>query len=223
MNQTQLWGFIEEAFNYDYGGITAFQNDDDLNILVNGVSIWPKGGRSYRKIKSQQTHAVNTEYIFNRAKGLRISLVDYDPQNADDSLGSNFQAPNLLDEPRDFEDVFITHTKSLYEITYRIQPLNYGPAAGSGSPQGAQVGIAPQSPIHARVQPQFTIAMVLGEYRFHPFQNNWHIGWIERDGAGLRWRNKAGAKWRLTPDLANKRLRTGPDTPTTRRAGASSN
>ncbi len=60
-----------------------------------------------------------------------------------------------------------------------------------------------------------TMAMVLGEYRLSPYQNDWHIGWIENDGAGgLRWRNKAGAKWRVTPDFANKRLKAeGNDNP----------
>jgi len=210
----QVWSYIEETFNCQNCQFGTHVGDD-LNILVNGVSIWPDGGRSHRTTKARQTHDVHTEYLFNRAKGLKIGLVEYDSVSGDDSLGSNYQAPNLLDQPRRFERLFIKHTpsRSLYEITYRIEPLNYGPAAGSGSPQGAQAGIAPQPPIQARVQPQFTIAMVLGEYRYNPFQNNWHIGWIEQDGAGLRWRNKAGAKWRLTPDLANKRLLTGTDNP----------
>jgi len=50
--------------------------------------------------------------------------------------------------------------------------------------------------------------MVLGEYQHNPVQNGWHIGWIEQVGAGLRWRNKAGANWPLTLDLANKQLLT---------------
>lgn len=60
---------------------------------------------------------------------------------------------------------------------------------------------------------QITVPMVLGEYRYSPYQNGWHIGWIEQDSAGLLWRNQAGARWRLTPDFANKQLRTETDNP----------
>jgi hypothetical protein len=47
--------------------------------------------------------------------------------------------------------------------------------------------------------------MVPGDYQHNPVQNNWHIGSIKTDGTGLRWTNKAGASWRLIPDLANQR------------------
>ncbi len=56
-----------------------------------------------------------------------------------------------------------------------------------------------------------------GEYRHEPVQNDWHIGRLSRetvDGSHvLRWTNKAGVSWVLTPDLAGGALRTGPDCP----------
>jgi hypothetical protein len=50
------------------------------------------------------------------------------------------------------------------------------------------------------------VDMALGAYQHNPVQNDWHIGLITQDSAGLRWTNKAGVSWRLTPDLANQRL-----------------
>jgi hypothetical protein len=58
-----------------------------------------------------------------------------------------------------------------------------------------------------------TVDMVLGAYQHNPVQNDWHIGSIVQDSAGLRWTNKAGVSWRLEPDLANQRLLTSPDNP----------
>ena len=70
-----------------------------------------------------------------------------------------------------------------------------------------------QVQVQAPAQPQLTVAMVPGSYRHNPVQNDWHMGSIVPDGAGFRWTNKAGASWYLTPDLANQRLKTGPDNP----------
>ena len=56
--------------------------------------------------------------------------------------------------------------------------------------------------------------MVLGTYRTKTVQNDWHIGWIERDKAGdLWWTNMGRARWRLIPELSNKRLLTRADNP----------
>jgi TonB family protein len=56
-----------------------------------------------------------------------------------------------------------------------------------------------------------TIDMLTGSYRRDPVENPWHHGRIDKDP--LRWTNNAGVSWRLTPDLANGRLLTGPDNP----------
>ncbi len=97
----------------------------------------------------------------------------------------------------------------------------------SGSPgvmdqQLKQLGLVPNfasvqsaAPVQVKPQvlPQITVAMVPGVYRHEPMQNDWHMGSIVPDGDRLRWTNKAGASWGLTPDLANQRLLTGPDNP----------
>jgi hypothetical protein len=71
-----------------------------------------------------------------------------------------------------------------------------------------------QPQVMPRGLPQITAAMVPGSYRHNPVQNDWHMGSIVPDGAGLRWTNKAGASWHLTPDLPNQRLLAiGPDNP----------
>ncbi|MFK7767938.1 MAG: hypothetical protein AB8B55_12010 [Mariniblastus sp.] len=60
-------------------------------------------------------------------------------------------------------------------------------------------------------------AAVVGIYRRSPVENGWHDGKIEVVNAGgkrrLQWINKAGVKWDLVPDLANKILKTGPTNP----------
>ena len=75
---------------------------------------------------------------------------------------------------------------------------------------GTYLRVKTQQP---KVVPALTVAMVSGGYRHQPVQNNWHVGTIVRDGAGFRWTNKAGASWRLIPDLPNKRLLTETDNP----------
>ncbi|HUS93243.1 MAG TPA: hypothetical protein VM695_15400, partial [Phycisphaerae bacterium] len=59
-----------------------------------------------------------------------------------------------------------------------------------------------------------------GAYRHEPVENDWHVGTIQPEPAAgkdttpaLRWRNKAGMSWRLTPDLAEGVLRTGEENP----------
>lgn len=80
-------------------------------------------------------------------------------------------------------------------------------------PAQPQVREPVQPQVMPQVIPQITMAMVSGAYRHNPVQNNWHMGFIVPDGAGLRWTNKAGASWHLIPDLVNQRLQTGPDNP----------
>jgi hypothetical protein len=59
-------------------------------------------------------------------------------------------------------------------------------------------------------------ADVVGEYRHDPVENDWHVGALKpepREKGKLRWTNKAGKSWLLTPDLVNGVLKTGPDCP----------
>ena len=63
-----------------------------------------------------------------------------------------------------------------------------------------------------------TVESLVGKYRHEPMQNDWHEGEIaaatdDQGNPVLRWTNKAGVSWLLTPDLAEGVLRTGPDNP----------
>jgi len=95
---------------------------------------------------------------------------------------------------------------SIGTMDAKLKQLGLAPNFASVPPQ-----VSPQA--SPQVQPKITEAMVPGAYRHNPVQNDWHTGSIVPDGAGLRWTNKAGASWHLTPDLANQRLLTGPDNP----------
>ncbi|PLX40474.1 MAG: hypothetical protein C0605_06405 [Hyphomicrobiales bacterium] len=110
----------ELAFNQIYG-----ESPDQLDIHVNGVSVWPNGGRDWRSIKSQQTRAVNTEYIFPRRQGLALRLVEYDSGSADDTLGWVFLDTYDIVKPMRFEDVvaYSKAERSFYLITFRVEPL----------------------------------------------------------------------------------------------------
>ena len=57
-------------------------------------------------------------------------------------------------------------------------------------------------------------AAVLGSYQRNPVENDWHKGRITAGANNtLVWTNAAGISWKLTPDMANKSLRTGADNP----------
>ncbi|MFK7903073.1 MAG: hypothetical protein AB8B49_09565 [Nitratireductor sp.] len=121
----------EAIFNKVYG-----ESPDDLEIGVNGSSIFPNGGRSKgRKIRSQETLAVNKVAIFEAERGLDIHLIEYDYGSDDDSLGwfkwrmpaehgwlENFIKTNGV---LDFEGVLIADKSegSLYELNFKIEPF----------------------------------------------------------------------------------------------------
>lgn len=57
-------------------------------------------------------------------------------------------------------------------------------------------------------------AAMVGSYQRNPVENDWHKGQITAGANNtLIWTNAAGVSWKLTPDLANKTLRTGADNP----------
>ena len=61
------------------------------------------------------------------------------------------------------------------------------------------------------------ITDLIGDYRHEPVQNDWHVGTLKSETVNgkpaLRWTNKAGTSWVLTPDFAHGLLMTGPDCP----------
>jgi len=56
-----------------------------------------------------------------------------------------------------------------------------------------------------------SVASLAGRYQRDPVENGYHSGVIQT--GPLRWSNDAGRSWRLTPDVANGVLLTGPDNP----------
>lgn len=65
---------------------------------------------------------------------------------------------------------------------------------------------------------QLNVASIVGEYAVAKPENDFHCGTItlEKDETGgefLMWKNAAGVSWRLSPDLPNAVLNTGPDDP----------
>ncbi len=69
----------------------------------------------------------------------------------------------------------------------------------------------------AQIFERLELADLVGEYVHEPTENDWHVGEITVKGSGkrarMRWQNKAGVGWKLEPDLASSRLRTGSDNP----------
>ncbi|MFT5484717.1 MAG: hypothetical protein ACI9GW_003385 [Halieaceae bacterium] len=112
----------EGIFNEVYG-----ESPDDLEIRVNGVSVWPNGGRDHRTIKSQQVRRMNTDYIFERSKGLRVDLVEYDSGSDDDHLGGFNVNIGQLQKRERFVDVLVQDEDegSIYELTFTVEPLEW--------------------------------------------------------------------------------------------------
>lgn len=57
---------------------------------------------------------------------------------------------------------------------------------------------------------------LLHQFQRTPVQNDYHVGSISRipnSGGKLRWTNKTGVSWTLTPDYPNQVLRTEDDSP----------
>ena len=111
---------LQNAFNVIYG-----ESPDDLRINVNGVSIWPNGGRDSRKIKSQQTLGIATQTIFEKSKGLAIQLVEFDSGSPDDSLGWIGFTEEELAQTRSYKNILVRSDSegSLYELTFTVGPI----------------------------------------------------------------------------------------------------
>ncbi len=106
------------------------------------------------------------------------------------------------DNAADFSLVFtsanagtLTASGKAYTIRRRAAP-NAGPA------------------IPAPGETPLTVNSIVGSYQHDPVVNEWHRGRLSlNQNNTLTWTNGAGVSWTLTPDLANKSLRTGPDNP----------
>jgi hypothetical protein len=102
--------------------------DDQLEIRIDGTSVWPNGGNDWRHIGSGQTKDVRVEYLFRRGDDVRIDLIEYDSASDEDSLGSLTIPTTQLYDIEEYEGAYIQQTSegSLYEVTFTIEPL-YAP------------------------------------------------------------------------------------------------
>jgi hypothetical protein len=182
MTNQQADSFVELAFNKFYG-----ESPDQLEIRVNNVSVWPGGGRNHVKIKSQQVMTVNTEYIFERQKGLAIQLFEYDSGSGDDNLGwITLDTKNLVRQERYEEALIINKSEgSVYAITFRLEPL-YAKrqfANQSASGQGRRHSASPPRNIRKKVVGDYVSSTGGGV--------NWYRGQILSNGKAMWWANRA--------------------------------
>lgn len=130
--------FVELAFDKIYG-----TSPDQLEIQINGISVWPNGGRDWRNITSQESLPVNIEYIFPRTRNATIELREYDSGSADDSLGTLELDTSEVYRPERYEEVVIKNEDEgcLYHITLKVEPLEWRPDTDAlpSSVHGAQM------------------------------------------------------------------------------------
>lgn len=105
--------------------------DDNLEIEINGSSVWPNGGNDHRDISKGETKPVGVTFLFDRTKGIDIGLIEYDYASADDDMGHlKFTTDNLqLTESYDQAFIMEKDEGSLYSVDFSIQPLSSKPTA----------------------------------------------------------------------------------------------
>lgn len=102
---------------------------------------------------------------------------------------------------------------------YMPSTAAFGNALANAVRQQAAQGAATSSAPTPQAIPANLAQMLAAGYVHTPpaganyTQNDWHIGSLVQDASGLSWRNKAGSVWKLTSDLAQLKLHTGPDNP----------
>lgn len=156
---------VELAFDTVYG-----ESPDQLEIQVNGISLWPNGGRDWRNISSQQTLPVNIEYIFPRTRGVQIQLKEYDSASDDDSLGWLELDTSEVYRPERYEEIVIRDDDEgcIYNITLSVQPLEWRPdtdaipasVQGAAMYKGAKIG-GGKAPVRAMFPSGQTIIFVV--------------------------------------------------------------
>ncbi len=110
--------------------------------------------------------------------------------------------------PADFEGRF--------EVDYYFEAMHKRLATAQ-TPLWIKLRYAAPSPeLVAKIKDQ----ALIGEYRHEPVENDWHEVTLSIDTKpgpdsrpALRWTNKAGKSWQLSPDLKTGTLRVGPDCP----------
>jgi len=107
--------------------------DDDLEIRINGTSVWPNGGLDDRKIGAgHEPLHVGVEYLFNRGDDVTINLIEVDEGglfgSGDDSLGDLTIPTTHLYDIEEYGGAYIQKVSegSLYEVSFIVEPY-YAP------------------------------------------------------------------------------------------------
>lgn len=83
-----------------------------------------------------------------------------------------------------------------------------------GGPGGLRIEIQAVAESQMTLIPQDYLKQIDGaSFQRFPTLNDWHVGSIYSEDGKWFWRNKAGRKWSLIPDLKNLRMLTGKDNP----------
>lgn len=151
--------------------------------------------------KGRITVGPNNNLVWTNEGGRSWSLV---PDLANRALRTGADNPYVNDGIRDFtlesNGANVTGFRFNDELYTRV-----GDAGPAPNPNPMPLPV----PV-----PQLTREAVLGSYERTPVEDPWHQGKISAGANGtLQWTNSAGVRWTLTPDLANKMLRTGADNP----------
>jgi hypothetical protein len=165
---------LQGLFNKLYG-----ESPDQLKIAANGFMVWPKGGYSAQDTKSQQTHMLDIEFIFDASKPLRFELLDEDSGSNDDSLGFvNWNGGSL---PVRNEDLVVVqkYQESVYLVSYKIESFP---------------------------NPKLDNSMLVGQYQASPNEGPSDRGSITESGGKLVWTDGQGTKIVLTPQYEQYRL-----------------
>ena len=102
---------------------------------------------------------------------------------------------------------------------YMPSTAEFGNALANAVRQQAAQGAGTSSASAPQAIPANLAQMLAAGYVHTPpagvsyTQNDWRIGSLVQGASGLSWRNKTGWVWKLTPDLAQLKLHTGPDNP----------
>lgn len=145
------------------------------------------------------TVGANNNFVWTNSAGVSWTLT---PDFANKMLRTGADNPYVNDGIRDFT----LESNGTLVTGFRFNGELYTRGGDAGPAPNPSPGPAPGTRLSSEA--------VLGSYERTPVEDPWHQGRISSGPNGtLIWTNSAGVRWTLTPDLANKMLRTGADNP----------
>lgn len=140
--------------------------------------------------------------------------------------------------PQWFQHELFHHIFAVYDRDFRLEPTSHSWHVRSNWPSDfvglvepdyyyetvckRLLGRSGHTPLHISLQykaaprevwTQLTAGDLVGCYKRHPRENDWHTGRLSLQGSGLRWTNEAGVSWMLRPMLSDGLLAIGHDCP----------